>query len=235
MASSIRLLIVDDHILFIEGLKALLSTTPDIEVVGEANDGAGALQQFQALHPQIVLMDIHMPGTNGIEATRAILEMDPRAGVIMVTMLEDDASVFAAMRAGARGYVLKGANPQEMLDVIRAVAEGQALFGPAIAVRIGRFFQEINPPTENASESRKTDEMQPGHGDEDLSEISAREREVLELIAAGYNNTEISQKLFISPKTVRNHITSIFSKLQVADRAQAIRLARSRNLGDMNH
>lgn len=234
MASSIRLLIVDDHILFIEGLKALLSTTQDIEVVGEANDGAGALQQFQALHPQIVLMDIHMSGTNGIEATRTILEVDPRAGVIMVTMLEDDASVFAAMRAGARGYVLKGANPQEMLDVIRAVAEGQALFGPAIAVRIGRFFQEMNTPSGIAPESPNTKGIQPSHGNEDLWEVSAREREVLELIAAGYNNTEISQKLFISPKTVRNHITSIFSKLQVADRAQAIRLARSRNLGDMN-
>lgn len=214
----IRLLIVDDHTLFREGVKALLSTTEDIEVVGEAGDGEQALIKFSELHPDVVMMDIHMPGINGIQATRQILAQDPQVGIIMVTMLEDDASVFAAMRAGARGYVLKGANPQEMLSVIRAAAEGQALFGPAVATRIMHYFQEIRRGP-GAEEEVKS-------GLESFEELSDREREVLNLIAEGYNNNEIAQKLVISPKTVRNHITSIFSKLQVADRAQAIRLAR---------
>jgi DNA-binding NarL/FixJ family response regulator len=222
MIAPIRLLIADDHTLFREGVKALLSTTPDITVVGEACDGVEAIQEFRLLHPQIVLMDIQMPDSSGIDATRAILAEDPQAGVIMVTMLEDDASVFAAMRAGARGYVLKGANPQEMLGVIRAVAQGQALFGPAIAVRIAGFFHELN---HTKGVSNKDNE------DGNLEELSEREKEVLELIAEGFNNTEIAQKLVISPKTVRNHITSIFSKLQVADRAQAIRRARSEGMG----
>lgn len=226
MDTPIRLLIVDDHTLFREGVKALLSTTPDISVVGEASDGVGAVQQFQLLHPQVVLMDIQMPEASGIEATRAILAEDSQAGVIMVTMLEDDGSLFAAMRAGARGYILKGANPQEMLSAIRAVAEGQALFGPAVAARIASFFQEMRDVGSDPAQEKKQVE-----GDRDFEELSEREREVLELIAAGYNNIEISQKLVISPKTVRNHITNIFSKLQVADRAQAIRRARSRGMG----
>ncbi len=226
MDTPIRLLIVDDHALFREGVKSLLSTTPDITVVGEASNGEGAILQFHALHPQIVLMDIQMPESSGIEATRAILADDPRAGVIMVTMMEDDASVFAAMRAGARGYILKGANPQEMLVVIRAVAEGQALFGPAIAVRMVNFFREFSIAEADRLSVKKAVE-----DDRELAALSEREREVLELIAAGYNNSEIAQKLVISPKTVRNHITSIFSKLQVADRAQAIRRARRDGLG----
>jgi DNA-binding NarL/FixJ family response regulator len=225
------LLIVDDHTLFREGVKALFSTTPDIAVVGEASDGKSAVQQFRALHPQVVLMDIFMPEASGIEATRAILAEDTKAGVIMVTMLEDDASVFAAMRAGARGYVLKGANPQEMLGVIRAVAEGQALFGPAIAARIASFFHEIRSTDVGPAQGNK-----PFQEDGELAELTEREREVLELIATGYNNAEIAQRLVISPKTVRNHITSIFSKLQVADRAHAIRRARSGgvNVKDVN-
>lgn len=231
MESRIRVLVVDDHTLFREGVKALLSTTSDIVVVGEASDGAGAMQQFRALHPQVIMMDINMPEAGGIEATRAIVAEEPRAGVIMVTMLEDDASVFAAMRAGARGYVHKGASPQEMLSVIRAVAEGQALFGPAIAVRIARYFQEMGADGASPSGTTITDEPKQGSEGAELSDLSDREQEVLELIAAGYNNTEIAQKLVISPKTVRNHITSIFAKLQVADRAQAIRHARSQGLG----
>jgi DNA-binding NarL/FixJ family response regulator len=226
MDRPIRLLVVDDHTLFREGVKALISTTQDIIVVGEASDGVGAILQFHALHPQIVLMDIHMPESSGIDATRAILADDPQVGVIMVTMLEDDASVFAAMCAGARGYVLKGANPQEMLGVIRAVADGQALFGPAIATRMVNFFREFSSSEANPLRMKK-----PVEEDRDLAALSEREREVLELIAAGYNNTEIAQMLVISPKTVRNHITNIFSKLQVVDRAQAIRRARSEGMG----
>jgi DNA-binding NarL/FixJ family response regulator len=224
----IRLMIVDDHTLFREGVKALLSTIPDIDVVGEASDGETALRVFPSLRPSVILMDIHMPGMRGIAVTRQLLQIDPQVGVIMVTMLEDDASVFAAMRAGARGYVLKGSNPQEMLSVIRAVAEGQALFGPAIAIRMARFFQEAALPgdTPQTASDRGSTPLEEMEGET----LSAREQEVLELIAAGYNNTEISEKLVISPKTVRNHITSIFSKLQVADRSQVIRRARSLGL-----
>jgi DNA-binding NarL/FixJ family response regulator len=223
----IRLLIVDDHTLFREGIKALLSTTTDVEVVGEASDGAGVLEQVSDLRPNVVLMDINMPGLNGIDATRVIHHLDPTVGVIMLTMLEDDASVFAAMRAGARGYLLKGANPHEMLEVIRAVADGQALFGPAIAVRITRFFQEMNIAS-SAPEPQKSQFSE----DDMLSELSDREREVLEWIAAGYNNSEISRKLVISPNTVRNHITSIFSKLQAADRAKLIVMAKKAGIGE---
>ncbi len=221
MDDPIRLLIVDDHTLFREGVKALLSTTPDIIVVGEAGDAANAVQQVKQVHPQVVLMDIHMQEANGIDATREILADDPQVGVIMVTMLEDNASVFASMRAGARGYVLKGANPKEMLEVIRAVAEGQALFGPPVAARIASFFHEISTAAAGSVQGKA-----PFDEKGDLEELSDREREVLELISAGYNNTEIAHKLVISPKTVRNHITNIFSKLQVADRAHAIRRAR---------
>ena len=231
MDTTIRLLIVDDHPLFREGVKALLSTTPDIELAGEAWDGASALEQFLKIRPQVVLMDIQMPGESGIEVTRKILSVDPQAGVVMLTMLEDDASVFAAMRAGARGYVLKGSNPMEMLGVIRAVADGQALFGPAIAVRMARFFQEMSASTQSESTLPAGGAQPPESRDAGLTDLSEREREVLELIAAGYNNAEIAQKLVISPKTVRNHITSIFSKLQVADRAHAIRRARGGGMG----
>jgi DNA-binding NarL/FixJ family response regulator len=214
----IRLMIADDHQLFREGVKALLATTTDIVIVAEAGDGSAAVAQCREIKPDIVLMDIHMPGLNGIEATKQILLGQPTTGIIMLTMLEDDASVFAAMRAGARGYLLKGASPQEMLSVIRAVAEGQALFGPAIASRLMNYFQELGrlPVAVNAATP--------------FPELTERELEVLRLIAQGRNNQEIAQKLVISPKTVRNHITNIFSKLQVADRAQAIVLARQAGL-----
>ena len=214
----IRLLIADDHRLFREGVKALLATAGDIAIVGEAENGAAAVEDCKRLAPGVVLMDINMPGLNGIQATQQILAHAPQTGIIMLTMLEDDASVFAAMRAGARGYILKGASPDEMLSAIRSVAEGQALFGPAIATRLVNFFQELRyTPVAGAPQSP-------------FPELTERELEVLHLIAQGYNNQEIAQKLVISRKTVRNHITSIFSKLQVADRAQAIVLARQAGL-----
>ncbi|HAX71028.1 MAG TPA: response regulator transcription factor [Anaerolineales bacterium] len=214
--TKIKLIIVDDHKLFREGIKALLTVTDDIEIVGEAEDGATALKKIRDLEPDVILMDINMPGLNGIRVTEQILAQHPQTRIIMLTMLEDDASIFHAMRAGARGYLLKGAEPEEVLSVIRAVAEGQALFGPAIATRLIQYFKELS--------------AKPAVSDSLFPELTDRELELLRLIAQGLNNQEIAHKLVISPKTVRNHITNIFSKLQVADRAQAIVRAREAGL-----
>lgn len=214
--TNIRLMIADDHKLFREGIKALLAVTDDVEIIGEAEDGDTALKKSRELEPDVILMDINMPGLNGIRVTEQILEKQPHTRIIMLTMLEDDASIFHAMRAGARGYLLKGADPQEVLSVIRAVAEGQALFGPAIATRLMNYFKELSAkPTVSGTP---------------FPELTERELEVLRLISQGLNNQEIAQKFFLSPKTVRNHITNIFSKLQVADRAQAIVRAREAGL-----
>jgi DNA-binding NarL/FixJ family response regulator len=210
-----RILIADDHTLFRDGLGAVLNSVADTEVVGEAATGDEAVAQASLLQPDVVLMDIQMPGVNGIEATRRIVRAHPHVGIIIVTMFEDDESVFAAMRAGARGYVLKGADQAEMLRVIRAVAQGEALFGPGIAERLMRFFDTASLTTP----------------EETFPELTDREREVLDLIAQGYNNTEIATRLVLSPKTVRNHVSNIFSKLQVADRSQAIVRAREAGMG----
>ncbi len=203
---SLRLLIADDHLLFRSGLAALLASLPEMEVVGQAATGAEAVAQAEELQPDIVLMDVQMSDLNGIEATRAIVGASPHIGVIMVTMFEDDESVFAAMRAGARGYVLKGADQDEMVRVIHAVARGEALFGPAIAQRLTQFFAQPHPALPPTA----------------FPELTDRERQVLALVAQGYNNGEIAARLNVAIKTVRNHISNIFSKLQVADRAQAI-------------
>lgn len=211
----IRVLVVDDHQLFREGLAALLAAAAETEVVGEAGTGVEAIQQAAA-EPEVVLMDIQMPDMNGIEATRRILAERPDTGVIMLTMLEDDDSLFAAMCAGARGYILKGADKREVLAAIQAVAAGQALFGPAIAGRLTALFQRGRPG--NAAVTPFPD-------------LTEREREVLALIAGGYSNNDIAARLTISGKTVSNHVSSIFNKLQVIDRAQAIVKARDAGLG----
>ena len=216
---TIRLLVADDHALFREGLQALFSAMPGIEIVGEAATGEKTVMLAEKLQPDIVLMDINMPGMSGIQATGSILHTNPTIGVIMVTMLEEDASLFAAVRAGARGYVLKGAHHRELLQTIQAVASGQVLFGPSTATRIMGFFQDIEAS------------LKPSLPQETFPELTPRELEVLELIAQGANNSQIAERLVISDKTVRNHITSIFSKLQVADRAQAIIKARDAGLG----
>ena len=210
----IHILLADDHTLFRAGLHALLNLFPDIAVVGEAATGEETITQAEALQPDIILMDIQMPGVNGVEATRRILHTSPNIGIIVVTMFEDNDSVFSAMRAGARGYILKEANEEEVLMAIRVVAQGEAIFGPAIARRLVYFFSQLD--------------QQPAVA---LPELTQREREILDLIARGENNAEIAQYLVLSPHTVRNHISNIFSKLQVADRAAAIIRAKNAGLG----
>jgi len=214
----IRLLIADDHTLFRQGLAAILAAQADMEIVGQAATGARAVELAAEQLPDVILMDIQMPEMNGIVATEKILDATPHIGIIVLTMLEDDDSVFTAMRAGARGYMLKGADKAEMLRAIHAVASGEALFGPAIATRLVRFFTDM----------RSMKRFAPPRAFPDLTE---RELEVLDLIAGGFNNSEIAEKLFLSPKTVSNHISNIFSKLRVADRAQAIVRARQAGLG----
>jgi DNA-binding NarL/FixJ family response regulator len=214
-AESTRVLVADDHALFRYGLKAMLANAEGFEVVGEAATGEEVVEKVAQTRPDIVLMDIQMPGINGIEATRRVLERDPSIGVVVVTMFEDDDSVFAAMRAGARGYVLKGADAEEVLKVVGAVAEGEAHFGPEIARRLMGFFSAPKPAAPS----------------EAFPELTAREAELLDLIARGLNNTEIAKRLYVSQKTVRNYVSNIFLKLQVADRAQAIVKAREAGLG----
>jgi DNA-binding NarL/FixJ family response regulator len=213
--NEIRVLIADDHPVFRDGMHGLLDSVLDTEVVGEATSGEEVVSQAAALQPDVILMDIKMPGINGIAATREILAASPHIGILMVTMLEDDESVFAAMRAGARGYVLKGANQADILLAIRAVARGEVIFGPNIARRLLRFFSTLRPQA-------------PQRVFPDLSE---RETELLALMAQGKSNQEIADQLGLSLKTVRNHVSNIFSKLQVADRAQAILRAREAGLG----
>jgi DNA-binding NarL/FixJ family response regulator len=211
----IRVVIVDDHPMMREGLRALVATLADVEVVGEAGDGAGAQREVQLSRPDVVVMDLHMPGVNGVDATRQILHSVPATKVLVLTMFEDDESVFAAMRAGASGYLIKGSQQDEITRAIRSVAAGQAIFGPSVAQRIIGFFASGRP-------ARPTGPF---------PELTAREREVLDLIAAGRPNAAIAAALHISGKTVGNHISAIFAKLQVADRAEAIVRARDAGLG----
>ena len=210
----IRVLIADDHPLFRDGMHGLLDSVPDTEVVGEATTGDEAIGLAAALQPDVILMDLKMPGLNGFEATRRIAQTSPHLAVLVVTMLEDDDSVFAAIRAGARGYLLKGANQVETLCAIRAVASGEAIFGPGIAQRLLGYFAAARPAA-------------PRH----FPELTEREAEILGLIAQGHSNPEIAAHLALSLKTVQNHVSNIFSKLQVADRAQAVIRAREAGFG----
>ena len=215
----LRILVADDHPLFRGGLRALLGAVPETELVGEATTGEEAVALAADLQPDVIVMDLQMPGASGIEATRRILEASPHVGVLVVTMFEDDYSVFAAMRAGAKGYVLKDADEEVMLDAIRAVGRGEAIFSPAVARRVIDFFTGVHAEAERDVPPRT------------FPELTAREREVLDLIAQGLSNPEIAARLYLSPKTVRNHVSNIFAKLQVADRAQAIVRARRAGLG----
>jgi DNA-binding NarL/FixJ family response regulator len=212
----IRVLVVDDHRLFRDGLTALLDGAAGTSVVGHAATGAEALERMEDLEPDVVLMDIMMPDMNGIEATRRIRADHPEVQVVMLTMLEDDDSLFAALCAGAHGYILKGADKADVLRTVRAVANGEALFGPAIATRLTNFFQYAKGKGLSVSP---------------FPELTDREREVLDLIAEGLDNSQIASRLYISTKTVSNHISNIFTKLHLADRSQAIITARESGLG----
>ncbi|MDP9380653.1 MAG: response regulator transcription factor [Chloroflexota bacterium] len=211
----IRILIADDHRHFRDGLRALLLSARDVEVVGEAGTGDETLSLAARLQPDVILMDLQMPGINGIEATRRILHTSPHISILVISMFEDDDSVFAALQAGARGYLLKGALKAEILRAIRAVASGEAIFGAAIARRLMSYFATPRPPAPPQA----------------FPELTEREQEILALIEQHRTNPEIAARLGLSPKTVRNHVSNIFDKLQVADRAEAIMRAREAGLG----
>ena len=211
-----RILIADDHAQFRQGLGALLLSAPDLEVVGEAENGKETVSLAAELQPDVILMDLNMPGMDGIEATRQIVNTSPHISVLVISMHEDDDSVFAALQAGARGYLLKGASKAEILRAIRAVVSGEAIFGPTIAKRLMSYF--ASPHTRNAPP-------------EAFPELTEREREILALVAKHETNPEIARRLHLTPKTVRNHVSNIFTKLQVSDRAQAIIRAREAGLG----
>ena len=206
----LRILIADDHPLFRHGIREFLNLAPALEVVGEATSGEDAIAQAESVHPDVILMDVNMPGVNGVEATRRILHSSPHIRVLIVTMFEDDATVFAAMRAGARGYILKDSEKENILRAIQAVATGEAIFSPTIATRLIDFFS-----TQSSSLPRDI-----------FPSLTERERQILQLIARGRSNAEIARELSLSPKTVYNYVSNILSKLQVADRAQAIIRAR---------
>lgn len=210
---TLNIVIADDHTVVQEGLRALLSAVEGYELVGTAGNGAQAVRAAVTLHPDVMVMDIQMPGMNGIDATREIARVAPDVAVLMLTMFEDDESVFAAMRAGARGYVLKGAAPADMIRAIASVAAGEAIFGTGVARRALAYLTTPRP------------------GNAAFPELTPREREVLNLIAAGLANTAIATRLGLAPNTVSNHISNIFAKMQVASRAEAIVQARSAGMG----
>ena len=215
MEDTVRVLIAEDHPLFREGMRGRLDRVADVAVVGEAASGDEAVELAHKLEPDVILMDIKMPGLNGIEATREIQQASPQIGVLVLTMFEDDDSVFAAMRAGANGYLLKDSGGEGVVHAIRAVASGEAVFGPGVAERILGFF---SAPRAAAPQRA-------------FPELTEREEEVLSLVAQGKSNQQIAGQLFVSLKTVRNHVSNILLKLQVADRAQAVIRARDAGMG----
>ncbi|SHN27166.1 response regulator transcription factor [Cryptosporangium aurantiacum] len=210
---TIRVMIVDDHPLYREGLVTALAAMPDVEVVAECADGAAAVAAVDDAAPDVVLMDLQMPGLTGMEATRQVVDRRPGTAVLVLTMLEGDDAVFAAMRAGARGYLLKGAGRAEIARAIEAVAGGEVVFSAGVASRVLAWF------TSGGTQALP------------FPELTTREREILDLVARGLTNSAIAGRLFLSPKTVRNHVSNVFTKLQVADRAEAVARARDAGLG----
>ncbi len=218
--SAIRILIADDHLVYREGIRAMLAPDAALTIVGEAGGGDEVVAKAAQLQPDVVLMDLKMPGLNGIEATRRILAASPQIRVLVVTMFDDDDSVFAAMRAGARGYLLKDADHEEMVRAIQAVYRGEAIFGPAVAARIMQYFSGFAARAQARPEAAGL-----------LPELTERERQILALIAQGLSNGMIAARLSLSIKTVQNYVSSIFAKLEVEDRAQAMLRARDAGLG----
>ena len=211
---TLRILVAEDHPLFRKGMVSLLESVPEFEVIGEAATGEEAVSRAAQLQPDVVLMDLQMPNVNGIEATRRILQESPNVRVLVVTLFEDDDSVFMALRAGACGYVLKDAEEEEMVGAIRAVGRGEAIFSPNVAERVLAYFANPHPAPPQV-----------------FPTLTDREREILHLIAQGHPNPSIAKQLHLSTKTVGNYVSNIFAKLQVADRAQAIIRAREAGLG----
>jgi DNA-binding NarL/FixJ family response regulator len=208
----VRVLVADDHPLFREGLAAVLASLEDVEVAGTAADGEEAVALTAALDPDVVIMDLHMPRLDGLEATRRLTEQGARAAVLVLTMVEDDASVVAALRAGARGYLVKGAESADVEHALRAVARGQAVLGAEVAASaMGRI---AGPAAA-----------------EPFPELTPREREVLDLVARGLTNGAIADRLALGPKTVRNHVSNAVLKIGAPDRAAAIKMAREAGLG----
>jgi DNA-binding NarL/FixJ family response regulator len=218
---SIHILIADDHLFYREGVRSLLSGVPDVEIVGEASNGEEAVRLTTERNPDVILMDLKMPGMNGIEATHEILKSNPNVGILIITMFDDDDSVFAMMRAGARGYILKDADQSELLRAIQSVHSGEAIFSPSIARRMANYF--ANPPKMAGDVSPKSNEA--------FLDLTEREHEILELIAQGQNNAAIANRLSLSIKTVQNYVSNILNKLQAADRVEAMLRAREAGLG----
>lgn len=209
----LTILIADDHPIFRKGLRALLASMSDVDLVGEVASGEEAIQLAELVQPDVILMDLQMPGGGGLAAIRQIVQTSPHIRILVVTMFQDDDSVFAAMRAGARGYVLKDMSDEEISRAIVAVGSGEAIFSPAIAERMMTFFA-----------------ARPAVPLDVFPDLTESERNVLRLMARGVSNEAIAQQLSFSTKTVRNYVSNIFSKLQVADRAQAIVRARDAGL-----
>jgi len=212
----LTIVVAEDHPLFRRALVALVSGHPGWQVVAEVEDGVGAVTAAHTEQPDVVLMDLKLPGLDGIEATRRIVSASPHVAVLVLTMYDDDTSVFEAMRAGARGYLLKGADEAEIVRAVADVADGGAIFGPSVARRVVEFFAAPRPPA---------------MPEVVFPELTTREHEVLDLIAAGRSNADVADALLVSPKTVRNHVSNIFAKLHVVDRSAAIVKAREAGLG----
>jgi DNA-binding NarL/FixJ family response regulator len=209
----IRVLLADDHPVFRSGLRAVLESSGDLTIVGEAGSGKEAVDLALATSPDVVLMDLHMPDLNGVEATRLITRRMPDAAVLVLTMLDDDTTVHAAIRAGARGYLVKGARPPDILAATRAVAAGQAIFGAPLA---DRLLAGLASPTSSTGP---------------LAGLTDRERQVLDLVARGLDNAAIAARLGISPRTARNYVSSCLTQLNCTSRAHAVAVARDAGLG----
>ncbi len=214
MTAAVRVVVADDHPVVRDGLRALIAATPTIELAGEATTGDEAVELARELRPDVILMDLAMPGRNGIEATRQIAANGWAGAVLILTMFDDDESIFAAMRAGARGYLLKNSGPDELRRAIEGVGVGEAIFGAGVGQRMVGFFARAR-------------EL----GVQPFPELTDREREVLEELARGAGNATIALRLGISLKTVRNHVSTILGKLMVVDRAEAIVRAREAGFG----